>query len=681
MKNWAVRMRAAGKSTVGYLRAQFTKLTVLGISLILVTSDYTQAQEIAPFKIMDVSGTLKFRYLLNDRSSESGTNMRRSESTIWQELLGIQARAYIYHPGLLTLSLSGGPALVQSSYKAENNSTGDESTVFDLSLSMAFLSYRPYPFNLYYSRSFPQTSSGLSGSFTTKNQGFGASGSFQPMKSRFDLGWSAGRYEASGAGTGAKVDDVSDSFQIRALLPLGKGEDVSISISRSDRLSKSGNVGLPIQDSRITTSRVELSNDFGLGSSDQIGFKHNLLWNRTDTALATTTRQDRLNYRANMSWKYSDKTDYSGSLYYTDVDRGDSWSKSSNVSFGLSHNLSNGISMSGGGGAGRSESSGFASDNAALSASASYFRPLSFGRLKVNAALGLRQTGQESSVDFISVFDEVVMLAGTDAVTLSKDFIVASTIVVTNSAKTQTYVEGLDYRLFVIGGTTSIERLITGNIDEGQTVLVSYEFQSGGTVEYGSFSQNVGLSLSMFKHIKLGMTFNNVENKISEGFANTPISSSRGVTLRANVGYPLGNRWRVGGSYVFSDNYSDITSSVSSNSNVFAVANISGGATLQLGVQNFKRDNADSPEDVEMLGFTVALAGRLTRRWFLNYSGRYSQNKGGTDLREELRHDLRLNWGYRLVRLSIDVSHSASTQGGNEHTSLQANARLTRYFR
>ena len=104
MKILAARMRAAGNSASRYLWAQFTKFAVLGISLILVTSDYSQAQDIAPFRITDVSGQLQFRYRFNDRSNESGTYLRRSEDTISQELLAIQLGGYIYHPGFLSLS-------------------------------------------------------------------------------------------------------------------------------------------------------------------------------------------------------------------------------------------------------------------------------------------------------------------------------------------------------------------------------------------------------------------------------------------------------------------------------------------------------------------------------------------------------------------------------------------------
>jgi hypothetical protein len=185
----------------------------------------------------------------------------------------------------------------------------------------------------------------------------------------------------------------------------------------------------------------------------------------------------------------------------------------------------------------------------------------------------------------------------------------------------------------------------------------------------------------MFKYLTLNMTYSDVDNKISSGFEQTPVNDSSGVSLGASIGFPLGNRLTVGGSYTFSDYESDITSSVSKQSDVYAQVSLPRGAALQLGAQNFKREHTDSPEDIEMLGFTVGLTGRLPGGWYLNYTGRYSENDGGTVLREELRHTLRLNWGYRLVRFSIDAHHTVSTQGVNEQTYRQVQARLTRYFR
>ena len=46
---------------------------------------------------------------------------------------------------------------------------------------------------------------------------------------------------------------------------------------------------------------------------------------------------------------------------------------------------------------------------------------------------------------------------------------------------TSIYVEDLDYRLITIGSITSIQRLITGNISDGETVLVDTAANPPGT--------------------------------------------------------------------------------------------------------------------------------------------------------------------------------------------------------
>jgi hypothetical protein len=294
--------------------------------------------------------------------------------------------------------------------------------------------------------------------------------------------------------------------------------------------------------------------------------------------------------------------------------------------------------------------------------------------------VGLRLSDQQSSVDFINVFDEVIPLVGTTSAALSRDFVVAGSIVVTNDSKTQTYLEGIDYRLIVIGGTTSIERLITGNIVDGESVLVSYQIQTGGTVKYRSITDGVSVNLTLPKYVNFNLSYSSIDNEISSGFAITPLNDSRSIGFGAQIDYPLG-RWTLGGSYQLGDTEADITSFTSQQTSVHARVSIGSSTSMQLGAYSYKSDIADSMEDLDQQGLTFGLNSFLPGGWSLRYSGRYSENDGGSVFREELRHNLNLNWGYRLVRVSIGAVQSVVTQGNNEQKYLQANARLTRYFR
>jgi hypothetical protein len=97
-------------------------------------------------------------------------------------------------------------------------------------------------------------------------------------------------------------------------------------------------------------------------------------------------------------------------------------------------------------------------------------------------------------------------------------------------------------------------------------------------------------------------------------------------------------------------------------------------------VQSNRVDNEDTPEDVDYLGYTVGLSSILPGGVRLTYSGRYFEDTGGGLAKEELRHGLRLDWGYRRVRFFLNADRTNSKQGGSRQSYFRVNARLSRYF-
>jgi hypothetical protein len=232
----------------------------------------------------------------------------------------------------------------------------------------------------------------------------------------------------------------------------------------------------------------------------------------------------------------------------------------------------------------------------------------------------------------------------------------------------------------VIGATTSIERLVTGNIPDGETVLVTYDFLSGGTVEYKTHTQGLSLNLQIYKHFSLFFQYNEGENEISRGSAVTPISDTRVTQFGGQVDYPLGSRWNVGARYRNIDNESDISSSVTHRMEAYAQVRLFRGTSLQLGAMGSTVDNLNSPEDVNLLRYTVNLKSRLPGSVLLTYTGQYGEDDGGSLFREDLRHALRLDWGYRRVRFSLQADQVLFTQGDYEQTDTRVVARLSRFF-
>jgi hypothetical protein len=646
----------------------------------MLLATHADAQEIALFKLTDVSGRFDVLYDLDENRNGTVSRSTLYRTPVWQEQLIVRTQSYIYHPAFLSLSIGGGPVFVQSECESKEDRSKNEQTVLNFNTTLSFLSRKWYPFSLHYVQSYPQTSTGASGSFSTKTNEYGAGGLFRPTSSRFRFVWNASHREASGSGAGAVVDDNTDRATIYALIPYSKKSDLKVSAHRTDTISESGNVGLPIQESRIISTGVDLSTNNEFGKSQNVIVNHNLNWFLQDTQLATTTRSERLRYNGNLYWDYSPKTDYNATLNFNDVDRTGSWSRSGAGSFGVSHQLPRGFSINGHGALSRSEGPGHKSDAVRARASVGYRRSLPFGRLTASARIGIGQTDRESGVDTITVFDEALALEGVTPLELSQDFVVTETVTVTNEAKTQTYVEGVDYRFLVIGATTSIERLVTGNIPDGETVLVTYDFLSGGTVEYKTHTQGLSLNLQIYKHFSLFFQYNEGENEISRGSAVTPISDTRVTQFGGQVDYPLGSRWNVGARYRNIDNESDISSSVTHRMEAYAQVRLFRGTSLQLGAMGSTVDNLNSPEDVNLLRYTVNLKSRLPGSVLLTYTGQYGEDDGGSLFREDLRHALRLDWGYRRVRFSLQADQVLFTQGDYEQTDTRVVARLSRFF-
>ncbi|MDH3274986.1 MAG: MipA/OmpV family protein [Gammaproteobacteria bacterium] len=674
-------MRVIGSEMFRRRRAFGSGFTVLMISLLVMPASNSRAQDdIALFRLTDVSGEFEARYRLNENRNDSIISSTLFDTSTWEEELLIRTQSYIYHPAFLRMSVGGGPIFVQSDFQSDSGRSSDEEILFNFDASFAFLSLRPYPFTMHFRQSHPQTSTGLSGNFVSKTDEYGIRGLIRPTKSRFHLQWDAGHREASGSGAGAILDDETEYASIRTSLPYSDKNQLRLSVRWSDTLSSSGNVGLPIQESRITYTEAEIGADNFFGGDSDVSLRQHLGWTRQDTLLAIETRLDRLNYNGSLSWDASETTDYFAKLRYVDVERTQSWSRSDGLSAGFRRSLRGGFSVAGSGNLSRSEAPGFNTDATGANISLAYRRALSIGTFSATARLGRRATDQESTESTVTIFDEAVFLEGTNTPALSQDFVVPGTVTVTNEAKTQTYVEGLDYRLFVIGGATNIERLVSGNITDGQTVLVSYDFLTAGTVEYDSLTQRVSLSLATLKYATFYIGYSDLDNEISGGSAVTPLNDSTAYEFGARVDYPLSQRWSVGGDYRFSDLDSDITSSVRNQFDVYASVRLLSATKLRLGMQRSRVDNANSPEDTNRTGFTVGVTSRLPGGLLLTYSGRYSEDDGGSIFREELRHGLRLDWGYRRVRFALQADKSAITQGAYEQTYNRVNAHVTRHF-
>ncbi len=104
-----------------------------------------------------------------------------------------------------------------------------------------------------------------------------------------------------------------------------------------------------------------------------------------------------------------------------------------------------------------------------------YQKIVPYGLLYATADLSFDQTDDGTRGASIFVTDEPHTFGASGIIAINRRNIILSSIVVKDAAGITTYFEGSDYTVLLFGETVEIRRVIGGNIDAGQSVLITYE--------------------------------------------------------------------------------------------------------------------------------------------------------------------------------------------------------------
>jgi hypothetical protein len=124
--------------------ARDSRLETLRLVLCACAGFATQAvaqEDIAAFKLSDVSADLTIGYTLDDR--EIGDIFTRSY--IWTERLDIRTTSYVYHPALLEMEIGFGPLFVQGGYNSDDVGNNSNDSLFNYDANFHFLERKSYP--------------------------------------------------------------------------------------------------------------------------------------------------------------------------------------------------------------------------------------------------------------------------------------------------------------------------------------------------------------------------------------------------------------------------------------------------------------------------------------------------------------------------------------------------------
>ena len=643
-------------------------------------AEYHEIDEVRAFGLLDVDGHVRVGYLFDERGYGSTDTDSSESQASWEEEFYLRTRSFVYHPGFLNMVIGGGPVFVQQQFESLDEDGSNRETLLNFESRLNFLDIKTYPFSLYFQQSHPSVTRGLAGRFIVQNQEYGFDGGINRLfTDSTSVKVRLRRTDAEGSGFGYSVDNETEQATFTAQTGYRGSDRISFRYERLNLDSASGSPGLPIHVSTQLHNLSEFRLENRFGAEDQFRLHQLISRQQRDLANATTSTLDDHRYRAKLTWDYDEMTRSYLHYNYADSQRSSNDSRAQDVAFSLTRQLNKNAVVDAGLEHFSQDDTGFTRGENAFRGRATYTRETGFGAFTLAAGLRKARTNQESSASDIPVFDEAIVLVGTNPVDLAQEFVVPGSVVVRNVTNTQTYVEGSDYRLFQTGSVTSIQRFIGGNIEDGETVLVDYRYETSGTAEFDSLNSNILASVSFLRNLDAYVRYNFTDTDVRSGEL-LNVNDRNRLEFGLNVRGRALDGWDLSGQYRHIQQDEDIAPFVGNSLDINLSKSFWGRLRMSLSAGVTRTDFESSVEDIDQKVYALGLGGNPFRGTIVNYYVTYLEDVGGTVPRAQLRHRLNLEWAFRMMRITLLGEFTDDEQGTTARDFNRVTLQIVREF-
>jgi hypothetical protein len=639
--------------------------------LLLLLVHAAHAQEVAPFRLTDFWAYLQLTYRLDQINNKSTGVETDVDDDRRQIEFGASSTSYIYHPKLLQMRLAG--SLLSDRQSIVRQQTALPLGNVDLSLenrkelllnldaTLRFLKDKPYPATISYLRDNPIVSTGVEGSFTQETERLGFDFQLRDVLP-FNLALNASQSRAFGESLYRVIDNSIERMTLKAKKTFSPGNRMTLDYETSVQESRNGDPRRPIQETIRETERIWLTTTSRLGSEDQVRLDQTLRLNRRDEPDVTD-----INFSPLVRWTHSPKWEsiYRYSFDQTERPESNFENRTEALSASVRYLPSqkfNGLIRAE---FNRSDEADRLSQNASgLSGEANIQHDTSVGQLNMSLGLGYRLDDRESQSPRIVVEEEPVTFVGTVPIPLSRDFVVVETVVVRNATGTQTYIEGFDYLLSEVGSTTRIERIISGSILDGETVLVDYESETGGTFEYSQINQSLSADFKFARFHNIFFRYYSSRQNLQSGSPTLPFNSVEAIEVGLREQIPLRSSGiQISGEARYRRQDEDINPYNQTSLMLSIQAPLSSKMRLSASVSRNLVDNLLSDEDSDLTAFNTNITWQAWRNLTIRADGNYDEDTGGTVLRSNMRWKVTAQWRYRRISLRMDTQYRRQRQG------------------
>lgn len=672
---------------------------VLGIVLATGTSDcWAQAnaalrvrkstQEIAPFRLTGIDGYMTARYLSDESSTSAAAGTARARQSNMTEELFLMTHSYVYHPSLLSLDLGGGPVLDKGSFGSDGVTTNSRRQMFNFSGRATVLRDKPYNGALFYDRHNQTQNIGPAQVLLTENTRYGLNASllspFTPIPMQMELT----RSENQGTGADQVIEDRIDQVRFGMEGGVGKWGRSTFQYLGLRQDSLSGSSGLPIHASRSSNDGVNVDTRLKFGARNEYELNNvvSLNTNRFTAGQGALTQLQDFRFGLDLRGRHSEDLQTFGRYNNNISKQGDQDMNLNSASAGFNIRINPALS---GALAARGESNKttqLSSTLYGIDGSAQYRRALPVGEAIAGYSVAYSQRDQQAAAPETRVIGEHVTLTGTTLASLGNDQIVAATLVVSNLTRTQTFVEGRDYVLSQLGLRLRIQRVIGGNILDGQEVLLDYAFATGGTYAASQLDNTFNLSWALKSYLSVFARYLDSAPHLLSGTPTSPLNPAKSTLYGTRAEYPLSllsQEILLGGLAEREVRRETISPYKRSSFDAFVQMELPlvQSGSIRFGTRHLQVDYDLSPaQGVKLVGYDMRLWTRLGYGFDLSAEATRERDTGTPEARERTLVSAKARWRRRKLSLTFDLTRVRDAQGAAERTRTYGQVVLRRDF-
>ncbi len=648
-------------------------LTMLSIFV----STEVKSEEIAPFRVTNLTGELKLKLISEDHTSSLGSGDSYSKGTTFEQVFDIMVHSYIYHPRMIRLNFGGGPILNQNSYDSNLYNFSSQEQTFNFYAVANILEKKPYPLTLFFDHTYGNSGPSTQDRMLLEKTKYGFNFSLRRPIFPVAVNFKVSHSQANGRNSQRVVDNNTDLASVTMSGDLGSNGTGFAGLYRVQSQSQDGVRSLPISTSSKVTDTFNLRTEHWYFEEQKMHLTNFFTYKKQDNQPSITE----LWYRPDLSWMHSDnlRSFYRYSFRDATVQNTKSTTHSLNMGFNYSL-LEKRLGIDVDTHIGSSDTVGLQQNTYGADLDLRFLQNFDSFNIQYRAGWGLDYTDRNVTSNQIPVFSESHILNNTTHVDLSRKNVVAGSVVVNNQANTQVYVENIDYILTLSGDTTRIQRIPTGMINDGDTVFFDYYYDSGGTASFSGLSQYYGIDISKGKYYNVYGFYQHVDRSVRSGNPTTSLAAQQDLKFGFTLDIPLANNWMVGGrgEVAFVDGVSTYEKQIAG---AYVQLPLSHNSSLRVysDWQYVNQENAGA-YDTDLVRYGLRYKSQPWSRAIFTADIRDEQETGGSTDRTYTSAIARLDWTIRQLRLSGVASYNNHVLGSSEREKTKFNLLLTRRF-